>query len=89
MTLRLWKARSPARKICPVSLELRQQTTMLITIGACATSGGIQALRNWSDIEAFKRAVYPNPEYIQSLSTSTPISEHVSVDYETLGLSDR
>ncbi|MDH5427421.1 MAG: hypothetical protein OEZ57_00165 [Nitrospirota bacterium] len=69
----------------PRILELRQQTTTLITIGACATSGGIQALRNWSDIEAFKRAVYPNPEYIQSLSTSTPISEHVPVDYELWG----
>lgn len=69
----------------PRILELRKQTTTLITIGACATSGGIQALRNWSDIEAFKQAVYPNPEYIQSLSTSTPISEHVTVDYELWG----
>jgi coenzyme F420-reducing hydrogenase gamma subunit len=34
----------------PRILELRQKTTTLITIGACATSGGIQALRNWSDI---------------------------------------
>ncbi|MCJ7504232.1 MAG: ribosome recycling factor, partial [Acidobacteriia bacterium] len=39
------------------------------------------ALRNWADVEAFKRAVYPSPEYIHSLSTSTPISEHVKVDY--------
>jgi len=69
----------------PRILELRQHTTTLMTIGACATSGGIQALRNWSDIEAFKRAVYPNPEYIKSLSTSTPISEHVKVDYEIWG----
>ena len=65
--------------------EIREQTKSLITIGACATAGGIQALRNWSDIEAFKRAVYPSPEYIQSLSTSTPISEHVHVDYELWG----
>ena len=69
----------------PRILDLRQQTTTLITIGACATSGGIQALRNWSDIEAFKQAVYPSPEYIQSLSTSTPISEHVPVNYELWG----
>ena len=65
--------------------EIRQQAKTLITIGACATAGGIQALRNWSDVEAFKRAVYPSPEYIQSLSTSTPISEHVHVDYELWG----
>ncbi|MGD9851159.1 MAG: sulfhydrogenase subunit delta [Nitrospirales bacterium] len=69
----------------PRILEIRQHTTTLITIGACATSGGIQALRNWADVEAFKRAVYPSPEYIHSLSTSTPISEHVKVDYELWG----
>lgn len=66
-------------------LDLRQQTKALITIGACATAGGIQALRNWADVEAFKEVVYPNPEYIQSLSTSTPISEHVHVDFELWG----
>lgn len=69
----------------PRILDLRQQSTTLITIGACATSGGIQALRNWADVEAFKQAVYPSPEYIHSLSTSTPISEHVNVDYELWG----
>ncbi|MBH0190113.1 MAG: hypothetical protein HP493_15065 [Nitrospira sp.] len=66
-------------------LSVRQQTKLLITIGACATAGGIQALRNWVDVDAFKRAVYPRPEYIQSLSTSTPISEHVHVDFELWG----
>jgi len=66
-------------------LSVRQQAKVLITIGACATAGGIQALRNWADVEAFKRAVYPRPDYIQSLSTSTPISEHVHVDYELWG----
>ena len=66
-------------------LSVRRQTKVLITIGACATSGGIQALRNWADVEAFKRAVYPSPQYIQSLSTSTPISEHVHVDFELWG----
>ena len=66
-------------------LAVRQQAKVLITIGACATAGGIQALRNWADVEAFKRAVYPSPEYIQSLGTSTPISEHVQVDFELWG----
>ncbi len=65
--------------------EIRNQTTILMTIGACATAGGIQALRNWGNIESFKQAVYPHPEYVQSLSTSTPISEHVNVDYELWG----
>ena len=65
--------------------EIREQTTILMTIGACATAGGIQALRNWGQVEAFKQAVYPQPEYIHSLTTSTPISEHVHVDYELWG----
>lgn len=66
-------------------LSVREQVKVLITIGACATAGGIQALRNWADVESFKRAVYPSPQYIQSLSTSTPISEHVRVDFELWG----
>lgn len=66
-------------------LAVRQQTKVLITIGACATAGGIQALRNWADVEAFKQAVYPSPDYIRSLSTSTPISDHVHVDFELWG----
>lgn len=66
-------------------VAVREQAKYLVTIGACATSGGIQALRNWADIEAFKEAVYPSPEYIDTLSSSTPISEHVHVDFELWG----
>ncbi len=69
----------------PRILEIRRQVTTLITIGACATSGGIQALKNWADLDAFTAAVYPRPEHIQTLSTSTPISEHVDVDFELWG----
>ena len=65
--------------------SMREQVKVLITIGACATAGGIQALRNWDDVESFKQAVYPSPHYIQSLKTSTPISEHVHVDFELWG----
>ena len=65
--------------------EIRQKSKMLITIGACATSGGIQALRNWHDVEDFTRHVYARPEYIQTLATSTPIADHVRVDFELRG----
>lgn len=65
--------------------EIRQQSKVLITIGACATSGGIQALRNWGDHEAFLHAVYARPDYISSLQTSTAIADHVKVDYELRG----
>jgi coenzyme F420-reducing hydrogenase gamma subunit len=66
-------------------VQLRREATMLVTIGACATSGGIQALRNLADHDAFNRAVYPQPQLISSLATSTPVSEHVAVDAELFG----
>ncbi|MGO9174001.1 MAG: oxidoreductase [Rhodomicrobium sp.] len=65
--------------------EVRKQSKFLVTIGACATSGGIQALRNFADVNEFAAAVYAKPEYIQTLATSTPISAHVPVDYELHG----
>lgn len=64
---------------------VRQQSKALVTIGACATSGGIQALRNFRDVGDFIAAVYANPEYIDTLATSTPIAEHVAVDFELRG----
>lgn len=66
-------------------VRVREDSRYLITIGACAAAGGIQALRNWADVEEYKRAVYPSPEYISSLSKSTPIAEHVRVDFELWG----
>ena len=65
--------------------DVRRNCKHLIAIGACATSGGIQALRNWASIEEFKNAVYPNPDYIASLETATPIASHVFVDFELRG----
>jgi coenzyme F420-reducing hydrogenase gamma subunit len=65
--------------------EVRAQSRLLITIGACATAGGIQALRNLRDVEEWKRIVYARPEWIDSLATSTPIAAHVKVDYELRG----
>jgi coenzyme F420-reducing hydrogenase gamma subunit len=66
-------------------LEVRAQSKVLVTIGACATSGGVQALRNFADIDDYIAAVYASPQYISTLATSTPISAHVAVDYELLG----
>lgn len=66
-------------------VELRRRSRYLVTIGACATAGGIQALRNWGDHDAFRDSVYTNPEYIHSLARSTPIAEHVTVDAELRG----
>lgn len=65
--------------------QVRRQCGVLVTIGACATAGGIQALRNWADVADYVRTVYAHPDYIQTLKMSTPIAEHVPVDYELRG----
>jgi sulfhydrogenase subunit delta len=65
--------------------EVRRHSRALITIGACATAGGIQALRNFADVEDFTSIVYASPDYISTLGTSTPISAHVPVDFELNG----
>ena len=65
--------------------KIRRQCRTLVTIGACATAGGIQALRNWKDVGEFVRAVHPRPEFISTLKLSTPIAEHVPVDFELRG----
>ncbi len=64
---------------------IRAISKFLVTIGACATSGGVQALRNFVDHEEFIRAVYATPAYISTLATSTAVREHVVVDYELRG----
>ena len=65
--------------------EIRRASKHLVTIGACATSGGIQALRNFKDVREFTAIVYARPDYIETLRTSTPIADHVFVDFELRG----
>ena len=65
--------------------EVRRASKHLITIGACATSGGIQALRNFRDVKEFIQIVYARPEFIDTLATSTPIAANVHVDFELRG----
>lgn len=65
--------------------QVRQDARIVVTIGACATSGGIQALKNWADHEDFLRCVYARPEYISTLAASTAIADHITVDFELRG----
>ncbi len=66
--------------------EIRKRSKYLITMGACATSGGIQALKNLADDPAsWVGAIYSNPEFIDSLDHSDPIKKHVKVDFEIWG----
>jgi sulfhydrogenase subunit delta len=65
--------------------QIRRQSKTLVTLGACATAGGIQALRNWSDSAKWVAQIYAKPEYVHTLSLSTPIAQHVPVDFELRG----
>jgi len=65
--------------------KIRSSSRRLVTIGACATAGGIQALRNFRDVKEFMSIVYARPEYISTLATSTAIANHVKVDFELRG----
>lgn len=65
--------------------HIREESKLLVTIGACATAGGIQALKNGADVAEFVSTVYAHPEYISTLSTSTAIADHVHVDAELRG----
>ena len=65
--------------------EVRAQSKALVTIGACATAGGVQALKNFADVDEFIDAVYATPAFVSTLATSTPISAHIAVDYELHG----
>ena len=65
--------------------DVRRRARTLVTIGACATAGGIQALRNFANVAEYAAVVYARPDYIDTLATSTPIAEHVPVDFELRG----
>ena len=65
--------------------KIRRTSRTVIAIGACATAGGIQALRNFKDVNEFVRVVYARPQYIETLGKSTPISDHIKVDCELRG----
>jgi sulfhydrogenase subunit delta len=66
-------------------VEIRRASRVLVCIGACATAGGIQALRNFADVAEFTSVVYARPDYISALATSTPVADHVQVDFELRG----
>jgi coenzyme F420-reducing hydrogenase gamma subunit len=65
--------------------ELREKSKVLIAIGACATTAGVNALRNGRDVEEFKRTVYGNASHVRTLPEIKPISAHVPVDYQLQG----
>jgi len=65
--------------------RIRTSSRSVVSLGACATAGGIQALRNFASVKEFIDIVYAKPEYISTLEKSTAISAHINVDFELRG----
>lgn len=65
--------------------QARKDCKVLVSIGACATAGGIQALRNWADIDEYKKRIYPRPEWVATLDVASPIAGYVYIDFELRG----
>jgi sulfhydrogenase subunit delta len=65
--------------------RIRAASKILITIGACATAGGIQSLRNLAPDNQWLSAIYSHPEAIAILPDVMPIASKVRVDYALHG----
>ena len=62
---------------------IRRDCRYLVALGTCATAGGVQALRNYADVESFKQTVYKNPAFIHSLPTSTSVTGGADAGHPT------
>lgn len=69
--------------------SVREQSKLIVTLGACATSGGVQALRNiaalYGSAQTMKAGVYASPDFIATLDNSEPVASIIKVDYELWG----
>jgi coenzyme F420-reducing hydrogenase gamma subunit len=66
-------------------VQVREDADFLVTIGACATAGGLQALRNMNNRQQWVEGIYARPEYVSLLDTAAPIAQYVKVDLELWG----
>ena len=66
--------------------RVRANSRMVVTLGACATAGGLQALRNLDGSnDEWKQAVYAQPEFIGTLEHAEPVANHIKVDFALWG----
>ncbi len=65
--------------------DIRARSRFLVCLGACASHGGIQALRNGGSTAEAVGVVYANAHTISILDRSRPASEYVKVDLELPG----
>jgi sulfhydrogenase subunit delta len=65
--------------------QIRKQAKILITIGACSSSGGVNCLKNFRSMEENLKIVYGESAQYYSTIPARPVSAVVSVDFELPG----
>lgn len=65
--------------------KIREQAKVLVAIGACATIGGINCLKNFYPLEEVKRIVYGDSAHYYQTITAQPVDAVVPVDYYVYG----
>jgi len=65
--------------------ELREKSKVLVAMGACATTGGVNAIRNGLNIEELKQSVYGDASHIKTLPEILPLKKYVKVEFELQG----
>ena len=59
---------------------IRQKAKVLIAMGACATSGGVNYLKNFQDLEEVRRCVYGDKANLFPTLKTMPVDQVVKVD---------
>ncbi len=65
--------------------DIRRRSNILVALGACATIGGINSMKNLQPIETVRETVYGEEKYRFPTLPAIPVSAVVKVDYEIRG----
>jgi len=65
--------------------DIRRRSKVLVALGACATNGGINALKNIHDIDEVRERVYGKDKYLFPTIPVMPVHAIVKVDYKIYG----
>jgi len=64
---------------------IRRKTKVLVALGACAVTGGMNAVKNTRPIEQVREEVYGDDKYLFPTLPALPLSAVVKVDYNVRG----
>lgn len=65
--------------------DIRRRTKVLVALGTCAVTGGINAVKNTRPIEEVREEVYGKDKYLFPTLPALPLSAVVKVDHNVRG----